>query len=65
MRRWLLPALTAALVVSLAATAGAQRFYRSSPIDAPIDKAPAYDGRFVFARLKFNTAPGGYYYGGS
>ena len=65
MRRWLLPALSIPLVVvlALAATISAQR-YRASPIDVPIDKAPSYDGRFVFARLKFTTAPGGYYYGG-
>jgi len=54
MRRWLRPALATALVTTLAATAVAQR-YRSSPIDVPIDKAPPYDGRFVFARLKYPT----------
>lgn len=32
--------------------------------DVPIDKAPSYDGRFVFARLKFPTGPGGYYFRG-
>ena len=63
MRRWLRPALATALVITLAATAAAQR-YRSSPIDVPIDKAPPYDGRFVFARLKYTTGPGGYYFRG-
>lgn len=63
MRRWLLPALSTTLVLTLAATAAAQR-YRSSPIDVPIDKAPPYDGRFVFARLKYTTGPGGYYFRG-
>ena len=63
MRSWLRPALATALVITLAATAAAQR-YRSSPIDVPIDKAPPYDGRFVFARLKYPTAPGGYYFRG-
>jgi hypothetical protein len=63
MRRWLPPALTTALLIVLASPALAQRF-RSSPVDVPIDKAPPYDGRFVFARLKFTTGPGGYYYGG-
>jgi hypothetical protein len=24
----------------------------------------AYDGRFTFVRVKFQTAPGGYWYGG-
>jgi hypothetical protein len=63
MRRWLLPALSTTLVITLAATAAAQR-YRSSPIEVPIDKAPPYDGRFVFARLKYTTGPGGYYFRG-
>jgi hypothetical protein len=63
MRRWLLPALTTALFITLAAATAAQR-YRSSPIDVPIDKAPPYDGRFVFARLKYTTGPGGYYFRG-
>jgi hypothetical protein len=63
MRRWLQPALTIALLIALAATVAAQRF-RSPPIDVPIDKAPPYDGRFVFARLKFTPGPGGYYFRG-
>src|SRR6478609_4788626 len=63
MRRALLPAFTVALVMAVAASAAAQR-YRSGPIDVPIDKAPSYDGRFVFARLKYTTGPGGYYFRG-
>src|ERR1051325_9905167 len=63
MRRWLLPACTAALLAALTVTAAAQR-YRSAPIDVPIDKAPPYDGRFTFARLKYTTGPGGYYFRG-
>ncbi len=63
MRRWLQPALTTTLLIVLPGTALAQR-YRSGPIDVPIDKAPPYDGRFVFARLKFTTGPGGYYFRG-
>jgi hypothetical protein len=66
MRRWLRSVLTAALFVALAASASAQRGGRfwSSPIEVPIDKAPPYDGRFVFARLKYKTGPGGYYFRG-
>src|SRR5947199_2486311 len=66
MRRWLVPAITAALLITLGGSVAAQfgGRYRSAPVDAPIDKAPPYDGRFVFARLKFTTGPGGYYYGG-
>src|SRR5947199_7703479 len=66
MRRWLVPAITAALLITLGGSVAAQfgGRYRSAPVDAPIDKAPPYDGRFVFARLKYTTGPGGYYYGG-
>ena len=65
MRRWLAPAVTAGLIVVLGGAALAQRggFFRG-PIDVPIDKAPPYDGRFTFARLKYTTGPGGYYFRG-
>jgi hypothetical protein len=57
--------LLIAVIVGLAAVgAGAQRRWNQSPIEVPIDPAPAYDGRFVFARLKFTTGPGGYYFRG-
>ena len=66
MRRWLAPALTTGLVIVLAGAAFAQGggFFRRGPIDVPIDKAPPYDGRFTFARLKYTTGPGGYYFRG-
>jgi hypothetical protein len=32
-------------------------------VDGPIERVP-YDGRFTFARLRYQTAPGGYYYRG-
>ena len=41
-----------------------QRRYSASPVDVPIDPAPPFDGRFTFARLKFTTGPGGYYFRG-
>jgi len=65
MRRWHIAGLTALLIVASAAGVFAQRrgFFRG-PVDAPIDKAPPYDGKLTFARLKFTTGPGGYYYGG-
>ena len=66
MRRWLAPALTTGLVIVLAGAAFAQGggFFRRGPIDVPIDNAPPYDGRFTFARLKYTTGPGGYYFRG-
>jgi hypothetical protein len=63
LRKVNLLAVVGAVVVS-AVTASAQRRWNMSPIEVPIDKAPAYDGRYVFARLSFTTGPGGYYYGG-
>lgn len=64
MRRSVVAALTLFLVVASAAGVLAQRRWFQSPVEAPIDKAPPYDGKFTFARLKFSTAPGGYYYFG-
>ena len=66
MRRWLALALTTGLGIVLAGAAFAQGggFFRRGPIDVPIDKAPPYDGRFTFARLKYTTGPGGYYFRG-
>lgn len=64
MRRWVIPGLTAFLIAASAAGVLAQRRWFGGPIEAPIDKPPAYDGRFTFARLKFTTGPGGYYFGG-
>src|SRR5260221_4262848 len=43
--------------------AGAQRFFRADAPEPVIRNVP-YDGRFVFARLKYTTAPGGFYYMG-
>jgi hypothetical protein len=65
MRRSIVAALTLFLVAASAVGVFAQRrgFFRG-PIDAPIDKAPPYDGKFIFARLKFTTGAGGYYFFG-
>ena len=48
----------------LPAPAGAQRFGQRAPAPEPIVRLTPYDGRFVFARLKYTTAPGGFYYRG-
>jgi Domain of unknown function (DUF4159) len=65
MRRWLWLALTSTLVLGFAAVGFAQRGgWSRDPVNVPIDKAPPYDGRFTFARLKYTTGPGGYYFRG-
>ncbi|MES2179531.1 MAG: DUF4159 domain-containing protein [Gemmatimonadota bacterium] len=57
-----------ALVVLCVCLAGvpllAQRGFRGGPPIDFVERAAPYDGRFAFARLKFVTAPGGYYYRG-
>lgn len=53
----------AALVACVTTPAVAQRFFRPSPPPIEEHNIP-YDGRFIFARLKYATAPGGYYYFG-
>lgn len=60
MRRWLLPCLTAALLLALAASSFAQRGWNRGPIDVPIDKAPPYDGRFDTRALHDYIAKGGF-----
>jgi Domain of unknown function (DUF4159) len=64
MRRVIVPVVAVALLAASAAVLSAQRRWNGSPVEVPIDPAPAYDGRFVFARLKFTTGPGGYYFRG-
>jgi len=53
----------AALVACGAPALGAQRFFRPAPPPLEEHNIP-YDGRFTFARLKYTTGPGGYYYFG-
>lgn len=57
--RWPVPVL----LLALSAAAYAQRGFRALQGDPPINNIP-YDGRFIFARLKYTTGPGGYYYMG-
>ena len=54
-------ALVGALVLFIGATALAQRGGYLPVTDAA---NPRYDGRFMFMRLKYTVAPGGYYYNG-
>lgn len=49
--------------LSVATLAQAQRGFRRQAPPPTIRNAP-YDGRFTFARIKYETAPGGFYYMG-
>ena len=56
-----------ALAVATAVTAvawGQQRLGFNAQRGAPQVRNVRYDGRFTFARIRFETAPGGYYYRG-
>ena len=56
--------ITAGLLLCLGAAALAQRrFFESPGQDLEVHNVP-YDGRFTFARLRYTTGPGGYYYRG-
>ena len=60
--------LVAAFVLLLAGGAFAQRGFRGfgGPPRGPFHVRPntSYDGRFTFVRVNYETAPGGYWYGG-
>ena len=64
MRVWLLVSATVLIAAGSVRADPQRRWFGGGGVDVPIDPAPAYDGRFTFARLKFQTAPGGYYFGG-
>jgi hypothetical protein len=58
-------AIAAVLLLAVAAVAGAQRrggWFRWRPLQ--VRPNTSYDGRFTFVRLKYETAPGGYWYRG-
>jgi hypothetical protein len=57
--------LLAALLACVGSAAFAQRrgFFSQGEMDIEVHNAP-YDGRFTFVRLKYETAPGGYWYRG-
>lgn len=56
-------AMAAGVLLSLGTAAFAQRYYFGERQDPEVQNAP-YDGRFTFARLKYTTAPGGFWYQG-
>ena len=57
-------ALALAAIVCLTVPVAAQRFFDAGPGHDPPTHMTPYDGRFIFARLKYTTAPGGFYYRG-
>ena len=66
-RRAAIVAVTLALAMSFAFAAAAQRgrfgrFGRFVPFEIPPNQK--YDGRFAFVRVKYETAPGGYWWRG-
>lgn len=56
--------IAAGLILCLSAAALAQFASYRGRNREPVIRGVAYDGRFAFARLKYTTAPGGYWYQG-
>src|SRR4029453_2475646 len=61
--------LLVAAMIAIGAVAAAQGFrFRGfggeRPNSAFVQPNPPYDGRFVFLRVNYHTAPGGFWYGG-
>src|SRR6185369_14859152 len=61
-RRWAIFVLTA--IASLAVAASAQEFFGGEGGHEPEVHNIPYDGRFTFARARYATGPGGWYYRG-
>jgi hypothetical protein len=57
-------ALIGAAVLAGGAAAFAQRQFLGGYQRDPVVSNPGYDGRFTFARVKYTSGPGGYYYCG-
>ncbi len=55
--------LALAILLGLSSAALAQRWFGGEGGDPEVANVP-YDGQFTFARLKYTTAPGGYWYRG-
>src|ERR1700681_4567742 len=58
------PLVAGALLLGVTVAVGAQRGFWSAAGPEPGIRNVRYDGRFAFARLKYTTGPGGYYYCG-
>jgi hypothetical protein len=63
-RRRLGPLVAGAVLLGMTGAAVAQRGFQFVPGPEPELRNPPYDGRFTFARVKYTTGPGGYYYCG-
>lgn len=57
-------AAAAALLLLAGASFAQRRFFDRGPAREPDVKNVPYDGRFIFARLRYTTGQGGYYYRG-
>lgn len=55
--------VTLLLALGLSTLVSAQRYFQGFGYEPTIHNVP-YDGRFTFARLKYTSGPGGYYYHG-
>lgn len=63
--RTLVIAFIGLAAIGAAVTAIAQgRRFGYGPVNLDVPPNTRYDGRFIFARLKYTTGPGGYYYRG-
>jgi hypothetical protein len=62
--RRLVALVAGAGLLGVAAAAVAQRVFLTAPDPEPGIRNARYDGQFAFARLKYTTGPGGYYYCG-
>ena len=63
MRRRAAIALAVAAALSTVVAAQRARFWDQYAVEPRLHNVP-YDGRFTFARIKYTTAPGGYWYQG-
>ena len=63
MRRRAAIALAVAAALSSVVAAQRARFWDQYAVEPRLHNVP-YDGRFTFARIKYTTAPGGYWYQG-
>jgi hypothetical protein len=64
LRPFLLPLTAVALLGATVAGLAQGRLFWSTPGQEPVTRNVPYDARFTFARLRYTSGPGGYYYHG-